>query len=133
MILGIGADIIEINRVKAKIEKNSAFIEKMFSDNEIKYFMDRSMNFEVIAGNFSAKEAVSKALGTGIRGFSFKDIEVLRDELGKPYVILHNKANELASNAVGSNGFYKIHLSISHSKENAISYAILEGDFYENR
>ena len=133
MILGIGTDIIEINRVKASVEKNSAFIGKMFTNNEIKYFTNRSMSFEVIAGNFSAKEAVSKALGTGIRGFSFKDIEVLRDELGKPYVTLYNKANKIANDAVGDNGIYKIHLSISHSKENAISYAILEGDFCENR
>lgn len=133
MILGIGTDIIEIHRIKSSVEKNATFITKMFTENEVNYFISRSMNIEVIAGNFSAKEAISKALGTGIRGFSFKDIEVLRDELGKPYVTLHNKANEIAKNISGESGGYKIHLSISHSKENAISYAILEGDFYENR
>lgn len=133
MILGIGTDIIEIDRIKASVEKSSIFIKKMFTENEITYFIDRSMNIEVIAGNFSAKEAVSKALGTGIRGFAFKDIEILRDELGKPYVILHNNANKIAEKIVGDNGKYKIHISISHSKENAIAYVILEGDVYENR
>lgn len=133
MILGIGTDIIEIYRVKSSVEKNYTFIEKMFTENEIQYFRKRSMNIEVIAGNFSAKEAISKALGTGIRGFSFKDIEILRDELGKPYVTLHNKANEIANNISNGNDDYKIHLSISHSKENAIAYAILEGGFGENR
>ncbi|MFA6941693.1 MAG: holo-ACP synthase, partial [Clostridiaceae bacterium] len=75
-----------------------------------------------LAGKFSAKEAVSKALGTGIRGFSFKDIEILKDNPGKPYVILKNNAEKLAS----SFGNYSISISISHSRENAVAVAILE-------
>lgn len=89
MIIGIGVDIIEIERVRQAIQNNKNFLSKLFTERELDYFINRNMNSEVIAGNFAAKEAVSKALGTGIRGFSFKDIEILRNELGKPEVILH--------------------------------------------
>ena len=90
------------------------------------------MNSEVIAGNFAAKEAVSKALGTGMRGFSFKDIEILRNELGKPEVILHSGANLIGNKLVGNNNSLRIHLSISHNNSNAIAYSVLEGECYGN-
>ena len=91
MILGIGVDIIEIDRIEKAIKKQNKFLEKIFTNKEIEYFQNRKMNIEVIAGNFAAKEAISKALGTGFRGISFLDIEVLRDELGKPLVNIENK------------------------------------------
>ena len=90
------------------------------------------MNSEVIAGNFAAKEAVSKALGTGIRGFSFKDIEILRNELGKPEVILHSGANLIGNKLVGNNNSLRVHLSISHNNSSAIAYSVLEGEYYGN-
>ena len=71
MIIGIGVDIIEIERVRQAIRNNKNFLSKLFTEREIDYFISRNMNSEVIAGNFAAKEAVSKALGTGMRGFSF--------------------------------------------------------------
>lgn len=80
------------------------------------------MRPESVAGRFAAKEAVSKALGTGIRGFEFKDIEIDKNTLGKPIVSLRGEAKKLGEKL----GNYKIHLSISHSKENAIAYAVLE-------
>lgn len=103
MIIGIGVDIIEIERVRQAIQNNKNFLSKLFTEREIDYFISRNMNSEVIAGNFAAKEAVSKALGTGIRGFSFKDIEILRNELGKPEVILHNGANLIGNKLVENN------------------------------
>ncbi|EGT3615590.1 holo-ACP synthase [Clostridium perfringens] len=132
MIIGIGVDIIEIERVEQAIQKNKSFINKLFTEKEITYFNNRNMNGEVIAGNFAAKEAISKALGTGIRGFSFKDIEVLRNELGKPEVTLHNGAKLIGSKLVGNNNSLRIHLSISHNNSSAIAYAVLEGESYEN-
>lgn len=126
MIIGIGTDIIEIDRIKLKLDKNENFIKKLFTEEEIRYFNKRKLNPEVIAGNFAAKEAVSKALGTGIRGFSFKDIEILRDKLGKPIVTLHNEAKKIANEICSEFNNYKIHISISHSKENAIAYSIVE-------
>lgn len=132
MIIGIGIDIIEIERVTQAIQKNKNFINKLFTEKEIAYFNDRNMNSEVIAGNFAAKEAVSKALGTGIRGFSFKDIEVLRNQLGKPEVTLYNGAKVIGNELVGDNKSLKIHLSISHNNSSAIAYAVLEGEYYGN-
>ena len=132
MIIGIGVDIIEIERVRQAIQNNKNFLSKLFTEKEIDYFISRKMNSEVIAGNFAAKEAVSKALGTGIRGFSFKDIEILRNELGKPEVILHNGANLIGNKLVGNNNSLRVHLSISHNNNSAIAYSVLEGEYYGN-
>ena len=132
MIIGIGLDIIEIERVRQAIQNNKNFLSKLFTEREIDYFISRNMNSEVIAGNFAAKEAVSKALGTGIRGFSFKDIEILRNELGKPEVILHNGANLIGNKLVGNNNSLRVHLSISHNNSSAIAYSVLEGEYYGN-
>ncbi|EGT3607270.1 MAG: holo-ACP synthase [Clostridium perfringens] len=132
MIIGIGVDIIEIERVRQAIQNNKKFLSKLFTEREIDYFISRNMNSEVIAGNFAAKEAVSKALGTGIRGFSFKDIEILRNELGKPEVILHSGANLIGNKLVENNNSLRIHLSISHNNSNAIAYSVLEGEYYGN-
>ena len=127
-----GVDIIEIERVRQAIQNNKNFLSKLFTEREIDYFISRNMNSEVIAGNFAAKEAVSKALGTGIRGFSFKDIEILRNELGKPEVILHNGANLIGNKLVGNNNSLRVHLSISHNNSSAIAYSVLEGEYYGN-
>ena len=132
MIIGIGVDIIEIGRVRQAIRNNKNFLSKLFTEREIDYFISRKMNSEVIAGNFAAKEAVSKALGTGMRGFSFKDIEILRNELGKPEVILHNGANLIGNKLVGNNNSLRVHLSISHNNSSAIAYSVLEGEYYGN-
>lgn len=132
MIIGIGVDIIEIERVRQAIQNNKNFLSKLFTEKEIDYFISRNMNSEVIAGNFAAKEAVSKALGTGIRGFSFKDIEILRNELGKPEVILHSGANLIGNKLVGNNNSLRVHLSISHNNSSAIAYSVLEGEYYGN-
>ena len=121
MIIGIGTDIIEINRIEKAIMRTSSFIEKSFTSNEIEYFKSKGLKGNVIAGNFAAKEAISKAIGTGFRGFGLKDIEVLRDELGKPVVNLSYKIYKLLDIKE-----FNIHVSISHSKENAIAYAVME-------
>lgn len=122
MIVGVGIDIIEISRIKDAIEKNTLFIDKVFTENEIEYLKSRNFRPEYAAGRFAAKEAISKALGTGIFQYSIKDIEIDRNANGKPVVILRGKAKQIAQKF----GDYKIHLSISHSRENAIAYAVLE-------
>ncbi|MEG1286809.1 holo-ACP synthase [Clostridium sp.] len=121
MIIGIGTDIIEIERIDRAIKINRNFLNKLFTKNEIILFESKGMKSEVIAGNFAAKEAISKALGTGIRGFSFKDIEVLRDELGKPIAKLNEKSEALLENKL-----YNLNISISHDKLSAIAFAVLE-------
>ena len=91
------------------------------TENEINIFESRGFKSEVIAGNFAAKEAVSKALGTGFRGFGVKDIEILRDELGKPVVNLNSNVYEILKRKD-----VNIHLSISHNRTSAIAYAVME-------
>ena len=121
MIIGIGTDIIEIERIENAVKRTEGFLNKLFTENEIKIFEKRNFKSEVIAGNFAAKEAVSKAVGTGFRNFGVKDIEILRDKLGKPLVNLSDKVYDV----LGRNDI-NIHISISHSKTNAIAYAIME-------
>lgn len=122
MILGIGTDIIEIERIDKAIKDNPRFIYKVFTEKEIEYLEDKGFKPQHAAGGFAAKEAISKALGTGFREFSMKDIEIYRDNLGKPKVLLYRKAEELAK----IQGDYMVHLSISHDRDKAIAYAILE-------
>lgn len=115
-------DITEISRIKEAMDRNENFLQKLFDKEEIEYLKSRGMRAEYVAGRFAAKEAVAKALGTGFRGFNFKDIVIDRTALGKPIVILKGKAKLTAQ----KNGNYKIHLSISHGQDNAIAYAVLE-------
>lgn len=121
MIIGIGTDIIEIERIEIAVKRTKGFINKLFTENEINIFESIGFKSEVIAGNFAAKEAVSKALGTGFRGFGVKDIEILRDELGKPVVNLNSNVYEILKRKD-----VNIHLSISHNRTSAIAYAVME-------
>ena len=123
MILGIGNDIIEIKRIEQATNRTQGFIEKIFTENERAYFLEKNGKIESVAANFAAKEAVSKALGTGFRGFEPCDIEILRNELGKPYVNLSQKIKDLISPVE----IYKIHVSLSHCKEYATAYVLIEG------
>lgn len=121
MIIGIGTDIIEIDRIKAAIERTPSFLNKAFTEKEIELFKAKEMRVETIAGNFAAKEALSKALGTGFRGYSLQDFEILRDQLGKPIVNISKKARQKIGDRV-----LNINVSISHNKSNAIAFAIVE-------
>lgn len=118
MIFGIGIDIIEVSRLdKANIQK------KVFTTNEIEYCEQKRFKAQYYAVRFAAKEAFLKALGTGLRdGIIWKDIEVVNDELGKPSIVLHQKAKELFEKLHISN----IHVSLSHIKDLAIAVVILE-------
>lgn len=119
-ILDIGVDIIEIYRIKELIDKNKRFLEKVFTVKEIEYFESKGLRAETIAGNFAAKEAISKSVGTGIRKFNLKDIEVLRNDLGKPIVKTYNNFNQICIDY----NISEIKVSISHCKDYAIANAI---------
>lgn len=121
MISGIGCDLCEIARIK---NAGEAFLERCFTEKERALFEKKYRPYEAAAANFAAKESFSKALGTGMRGFSFADIEVLRDELGKPYINLYDGANDACKEA----GITKIHVSLSHTDSLAMAYVILEGE-----
>lgn len=112
MIKGIGIDIIEVARIKRMIEKyGDKFFQRILTENEITYckkFVNAELHF---AGRFASKEAYSKAIGTGIsKDFKWKDIEILNDERGKPY-ITHINDNQYSN--------FKFEISISHTKEYA--------------
>lgn len=120
MIYGVGTDIIEIDRVYKSLNRNIKIISKLFSDREVEILKSKGYKAESIAGNFSAKEAVVKSIGTGLRGFSLKEIEILRDELDRPVVIADGKFKKFLE----SIGVEKILVSISHSKNYATATAI---------
>lgn len=122
MILGIGIDVIEVKRI-AKAVENERFLEKLYTAREIEFFQTRRGNLLSIAGNFAAKEAVAKALGTGFGAVKWTEVEVLRNAKGGPYVLLHGRALEIFEQMGGR----KIWISISHSKEYAVAQAIIEG------
>jgi len=121
MIYGIGTDIIEVERVERAIQKD-ALKNKVFSAREIAY-CDATKRSESYAARFAAKEAFFKALGTGWRdGLIINEVEVLNDELGKPYIELSGVTKEM----VEAKGVKGIHLSLSHIKTHAIAFVTLE-------
>ena len=111
----IGVDLVKIERIKKAIERHGdAFTQKFLSASEIK----DSKHISSIAAKWAAKEAVSKALGTGVRNFNLTDLEILNDELGKPIIYFNEKLEKLEKD-------YEIHLSISHCKNYATATAII--------
>ena len=121
MIVGIGNDIIEIERIEKAISKES-FKDKIYTQRELENIKKRGNRTETYAGIFSAKEAISKAIGTGVREFSLTDLEILNDDLGKPYVIVSEKLDKIIKNKKED---YQIEISISHSKKYATAVAIV--------
>ena len=123
MIIGIGIDIIEVQRVADKISKENGFREMVFSAGEIAYCEKAASKAEHYAARFAAKEAFLKAAGGGLTlGFELKDIEITNDDLGKPSIQLNDKFKMLATN----NGWNKIHVSLSHVQAMACAVVIIE-------
>ena len=121
MIVGIGNDIIEIERIEKAISKEG-FKDKIYTQRELENIKKRGNRAETYAGVFSAKEAISKAIGTGVREFSLTDLEILNDDLGKPYVVVSEKLDKIIKSKKEN---YQIEISISHSKKYAIAMAII--------
>jgi holo-[acyl-carrier protein] synthase len=119
MIRGIGIDIIDIKRIKRIMEQfGDRFFEKILTEKEINYCKSFSKPDLHFAGRFAAKEAYSKSIGTGIsKDFGWRDIEVLNDERGKPY-IQHTKENDFSK--------FKFNISISHTDEYACAVVTCE-------
>ena len=125
MILGIGIDTIEIGRIRDSHERlGDRFIERILLPAEIDYCLKHKDPAPSLAARFAAKEAISKAFGTGISAaLGWLDMEVARRAPGAPSVILHGKGKELLEARGGSN----VHLSLSHTAHQATAMAILEG------
>lgn len=124
VIVGMGVDIAEIDRVEAAIRRHGQpFLERVFTPEEIRYCERHKSKFERYAARFAAKEAAMKALGTGWRnGVRWRDIEVRNAASGKPGIHLTGKSAEFAEK-MGARHF---HLSITHSGNLAIAQVILE-------
>ena len=113
-IFGIGTDIVDIKRMKKSLKnKNINFKKRIFSKNEITYCEKRKNPSSFYAKRFAAKEALSKALGTGIRkGINFRDIEILNDSFGKPFIKLKGSTSIFLKRKI-KNKKYSIYLSLS--------------------
>ncbi|HKD81579.1 MAG TPA: holo-ACP synthase [Candidatus Angelobacter sp.] len=125
MIVGTGVDITEVVRIKAAVERfGQRFLNRVFTPEEARYCLDKPNANERLAARFAAKEAGMKAIGTGLRhGVTWQDVEVVRLPGQRPNLKFHGKAAEFADRL----GCKRVHLSLSHTKEQAIAYVILEG------
>ena len=126
MILGIGVDLVEVARIEQAIERHGdAFLHRIFTADEFAWCSKMKSPSPHFAARFAAKEAVSKAFGTGIGAqLGWLDIEVLRDDTGKPSVVLHGSGAIFAE----SRGVQAIHLSLSHTATFAVAQVVVEGD-----
>ena len=122
MIIGVGCDIIEIERISRAIER-AAFVRRVFAAEEIAYCQSRGKQAVAsYAARFAAKEAVLKALSTGLRGGELTEIVVTNDELGKPAVELRGYHRELAERL----GAARINISLNHGRDTAVAYVVME-------
>lgn len=124
MILGTGIDLIEVARIRASHEKfGERFLKRILHQTEIDYCFSHKDPAPFLAARFAAKEAISKAFGTGIgRQLGWQDMEVGRKESGEPFVILHGGGQKLLQERGGR----IVHLSLSHTASHATAMAILE-------
>lgn len=120
MVKGSGVDIIEIYRIKKAVQATSRFKSRVFTGRELEACLGKKGQWSSLAARFAAKEAVSKALGTGIGPVKWTDIEVIAEEGGKPGVILHGQAQTIA----GQLGIKALDLSLSHCREYAVAFVV---------
>ena len=123
--IGIGVDIIENSRIKSLLT-NKNFIKRTFSKNEILISKKILNKTNFFSKRFAAKEAFSKALGTGFRNnLNFRDIEIAKNKLGKPYYLLTNKIKQLIKRKKKINNF-KLFLSISDEKDYSVAFTVIQ-------
>ncbi len=120
MIEGIGVDLVEVDRIRGTIEAwGERFLEKIFTEAEIRYCTSKKSAYQHFAARFAAKEAVAKALAIGWSGgFRWRDVEVVNDKAGKPSVVLYGHVKKLMSHS-------RVFLSISHTREIVVAFAVI--------
>jgi holo-[acyl-carrier protein] synthase len=126
MILGTGIDIIEVARIKSSFARfGDRFLERILLPDEIKYCLSHREPAPFLAVRFAAKEAISKAFGTGIGAdLGWRDMEIQRRESGEPFVTLHGGGQKLFE----QRGARALFISLSHTENYATAVAILEGN-----
>ena len=124
MIIGIGIDLVEVDRLKRSIEKfGDRFLNRLFTENEKKYCQTKFNSYQHFAVRFAAKEAFLKAIGTGLRvGMTWHQIEIINNKQGKPTMMTHGKCHEKLQKL----GITGLNLSLSHTKHHGVAVVILE-------
>ena len=123
-LFGVGTDIIRVNRLKKSLKKK-LFLSRVFNNEEISKCKRTKKNSNCFAKRFAAKEAFSKALGTGIsKGISFNEIVVLNEKSGKPYIKLINNTKKIVEKKLKKK-IYKISLSIADEKDYAVAFVTI--------
>jgi holo-[acyl-carrier protein] synthase len=124
LIVGIGTDIIEVDRIEKKLTKEKGLKFTLFTPEEITYCESKRFSYQHFAARFAAKEAFFKALGTGWRfGMRYQEIEIVNDELGNPEIKISGRVQE----EISKRGIDKVHVSLSHLKSIANAFVVLEG------
>jgi len=117
MVKGIGIDIVEIDRIKEAVAKyGNKFLNKVFTVRELSYCSSRKkLKFPELSVRFAAKEAYSKAIGTGMKGIRFREIEIVNNKNGRPFIALAGKVSK------------NVLISLSHSESFAVAFVVIEG------
>jgi holo-[acyl-carrier protein] synthase len=125
-ILGIGIDLVDCGRIQNSIERfGDRFLRRVFTEGEITYAQSMKFPARHLAARFAAKEALSKAFGTGIgKSMGWRDLDVQKQASGEPFVVLSGGAEKMAS----ERGVQKIWISLSHTDESGMATIILEGE-----
>lgn len=125
MIIGTGIDIVEVERIRAALDRfGDRFKNRIFRPDEIAYCGSHRRSEPHFAARFAAKEAVSKAFGTGIgHALGWLDMEVVRKQSGEPVLVLHGAALALLESRAGK----RIFISLSHTQSHAVAVAVIEG------
>lgn len=116
-----GTDIVAVGRIRKSIGRES-FLKHVYSQKEREYIFSKADPAPSAAANWAGKEAYAKALGTGVRDFELSEVEILRDTLGAPYIVLSGKAKQKAELM----GVKSITVSLSHEREYAVAFVIVE-------
>jgi holo-[acyl-carrier protein] synthase len=130
-ILGTGVDIVETSRIQDSMDRfGGRFLNRCFWPDEVAYCQRMKFPALHLAARFAAKEAISKAFGTGIGAqLGWKDMEVRKHGTGQPYLVLHGRGEELAR----AHGVTEVFISLSHCKEYAAAQAVIVGRSLETR
>lgn len=119
-MLSVGVDLVEISRIERSL-KNPRFCKRVLGETEYLQLMMRGFPVQSVAASFCAKEAFSKAMGTGVRGFELCEVELLREENGRPYLRLSGAAERMAKER-----YLEFAVSVTHTKEYAQAVVVAE-------
>jgi len=124
-VIGIGVDLVECGRIQHSLDRfGDRFLHRVFTAGEIEYSMSMKFPARHLAARFAAKEAVSKAFGTGIgKNMGWRDIDVRKKPSGEPFLVVSGPAEELSR----QRGVTSALITLSHTEHHAMAYVVLEG------